>query len=111
MARTGSPGRAAGAAARAAHRAERIAAIDAELGTLAAVAAQRANRRGELDATSARIDGHVRAAPVTRDLFASRSRAADAAQRAEASALIAAREAERARSFRAEWAAQLSAHE
>jgi hypothetical protein len=100
-----------GAAARAAHRAERIGSIDAELDSLAAAAQERARRRQELDATAARIDGHVRAAPASRELFAARRVAVDAAQRAETSARTATREAERARLLRDDWAAELATHQ
>ncbi|HZC70233.1 MAG TPA: TIGR02680 family protein [Jatrophihabitans sp.] len=100
-----------GAAARASNRAERIAAIDAELGALAAAAEQRMHRRAQLDTTTAHIDEHIRAAPGIRELFAARSVAAEAARRAENSARIAAREAERARALRAAWAAELASHQ
>jgi len=99
-----------GAAARAAHRAERIAAIDTDLAILAAAAQRRAHRRAELADRSEQIDALVHAAPNTRELFAARRVAAEAAQRAESSTATAAREAERASSLRAVWVAELATH-
>ena len=99
-----------GAAARAAHRAERIAAIDEQLAALAREADERATRRAELASLGARIDVLVRSAPSSRELFSARRLAVDAAARAEASAAVAVREAERARQLRADWTTGLDSH-